>query len=73
MRFDPGEFDRSYPSSGAYPFGLYLSNTFLWMFFGLLLTFGTALLGWMTGVAVLFFAMGGHIVCSLLSWPWRCC
>lgn len=62
MRFDPNEFDRSYPSSGEYPFELYLSNTFLWMFFGLLLTFGTALLGWMTGVVVLFFAMGGHIV-----------
>lgn len=62
MSFDPHEFDRSYPISGDYPFSLYLSNTFLWMFFGLMLTFGVALLGWMTGTAMLVFAMGGHVI-----------
>lgn len=61
MSFDPYQFDRSYPSTEGYPFGLYLSNTFLWMFLGLMLTFGVALCGWMTGMSSLIFALGGHL------------
>ena len=32
MSFNPYEFDRSYRVEGDYPFGLYMSNVFLWMF-----------------------------------------
>lgn len=36
-----------------YPLGLYLSNVFLWMCLGLMITFGVAIGGWMTGLAIL--------------------
>ena len=62
MSFDPYEFDRSYPyDQGGYPMGLFLSNTFLWMFLGLMITFGVALAGWLTGFAPLIFMLGGHL------------
>ena len=68
MSFDPYEFDRGYPSSeDGYPLGLDMSNTFLWMFLGLMITFGVALAGWLTGIASLAFTMGGHVVLLILQ------
>ena len=58
MSFDPYEFDCS---RGVSNMGLFMSNTFLWMFLGLMITFGVALAGWMTGAAPLIFALGGHL------------
>ena len=58
MSFDPYEFDCS---RGVSNMGLFMSNTFLWMFLGLMITFGVALAGWMTGVAPLIFTLGGHL------------
>lgn len=51
MSFDPYEFDRS-PAAGGRVETLaeYTSRTFLWMVLGLMVTFCTALVLWMTGM-----------------------
>ena len=47
MNFEPNEYGRDLNTFGeSYPLGLHLSNTFLWMFLGLMITFGVALVGW---------------------------
>ena len=62
MSFDPHEFDRSYGrQEGYYPLGLFMSNTFLWMFLGLMITFGVAVVCWMTGAAFLVLYRGAHV------------
>ncbi len=66
MNFNPYEFDRSYPSSD-YPFGLYLSNTFLWLCLGLMLTFGVAMTCWLTGIAPLVCSSIGAIVLLVIQ------
>ena len=55
MSFDPYEFDRGYASSQGDTLGQYTAKTFLWMVLGLLVTFGVAVGGWVTGMA-------GHII-----------
>lgn len=55
MSFDPYEFDRGYASSQGDTMGQYTAKTFLWMVLGLLVTFGVAVGGWVTGMA-------GHII-----------
>ena len=55
MSFDPYEFDRGYASSQVDTLGQYTAKTFLWMVLGLLVTFGVAVGGWVTGMA-------GHII-----------
>ena len=55
MSFDPYEFDRGYASSRGDTLGQYTAKTFLWMVLGLLVTFGVAVGGWVTGMA-------GHII-----------
>lgn len=65
MSFDPYEFDRSYRPAQQYPFDLYLSNTFLWMFLGLMITFGVAILCWMTGISLLVLYGVGHILVAV--------
>ncbi len=67
MSFDPYQFDRSHPSSESYPFGLYLSNTFLWLFLGLMLTFGVALVCWLTGIAPLVCSSVGAVVLLVIQ------
>lgn len=68
MSFDPHEFDHDFRSGESnYPIGLYISNTFLWMFLGLMISFGTALLCWMTGLARLTTTFGGNFVILLLQ------
>jgi len=49
MSFDPYEFDRSYtPYSEVESLSQYTVKTFLWMVLGLLVTFGVAILCWVT-------------------------
>ncbi len=53
MSFDPYEFDRDYgQSSRMESIGQYTAKTFLWMVLGLLVTFGIALLGWVTNATL---------------------
>lgn len=62
MSFDPYEFDRTpNPAEGGYPIGLHLSNTFLWMFLGLMITFGVAIAGWLVGIGPFIFSTIGSI------------
>lgn len=61
MSFDPYEFDRDYgQSSRMESIGQYTAKTFLWMVLGLLVTFGIALLGWVTNATL--YALG---LCAL--------
>ena len=50
MSFDPYEFDRSLDYSGGETIGQYTAKTFLWMVLGLMVTFGVAIVSWITGV-----------------------
>ena len=51
MSFDPYEFDRSIvPEGQAETIGQYTAKTFLWMVLGLMVTFGVAVIGWMTDI-----------------------
>lgn len=68
MSFDPYEFDRS-PNTfeGDDHLGLHRSNTFLWMFLGLMITFGVAIAGWMTGVAPIVFSSVGSLLLLIVQ------
>lgn len=51
MAFDPHELDRDYGApSGVITEEQYTTRTFLWMMLGLMITFGVAILGWMTNL-----------------------
>lgn len=61
MSFDPYEFDRS--ASGqrsAETLGEYTSRTFLWMVLGLMITFATAIVCWMSGLV--FYVVQAHLL-----------
>lgn len=61
MHFNPNEFDRSMSSQqGVETLGEYVSKTFLWMVLGLMITFGTALICWMSGFV--FYVLQAHFV-----------
>lgn len=63
MSFDPYEFDRSYsPAEERYPLRLFMSNTFLWMFLGLMVTFGVAIVCWMTGITRYTLYYGAQLI-----------
>ena len=47
---------------GSYPLGLYLSNVFLWMCLGLMITFGVAVACWLTGLAVVVLTSVGSLL-----------
>ncbi len=68
MSFDPYEFDRS-PNTfeNEYPFGLHLSNTFVWMFLGLMITFGVALAGWMLRIGPVVFSTIGSLALLIVQ------
>ena len=52
MSFDPYEFDRSLGQSQETQ-GQYTVKTFLWVMLGLLITFGVAMLGWVTNLTLI--------------------
>ena len=54
MSFDPYEFDRSYSPTERKVMteGQYTSRTFLWMVLGLMITFGVAVVGWVTNATL---------------------
>ena len=57
MAFDPHELDRDYGApSGVITEAQYTTRTFLWMMLGLLITFGVAILGWMTNLTLYLYA-----------------
>lgn len=57
MAFDPHEPDRDYGApSGVITEEQYTTRTFLWMMLGLMITFGVAILGWMTNLTQYLYA-----------------
>ena len=56
MSFDPYEFDRDYTPNPAnrrvVTEGEYTARTFLWMVLGLMITFGVAVLCWITNLTL---------------------
>lgn len=57
MAFDPYELDRDYGApSGVITEEQYTTRTFLWMMLGLMITFGVAILGWMTNLTQYLYA-----------------
>lgn len=53
MSFDPHEMDRDYGTpSGVITEAQYTTRTFLWMTLGLMITFGVAILGWVTNATL---------------------
>ncbi|MGE4275743.1 MAG: Bax inhibitor-1 family protein [Lawsonibacter sp.] len=53
MSFNPNEFDRSFAPEGQLEtLGQYTAKTFLWMVLGLMVTFGVAMVCWMTNATV---------------------
>lgn len=53
MSYNPYEFDRSIVHEGQYiTLGQYTARTFMWMVLGLMITFGTAIVGWLTSATV---------------------
>jgi len=61
MSFDPYEFDRgSIPSGYTESLGQYTAKTFLWMVLGLLITFGVAIICWVTGAVYVIYQ--AHLV-----------
>lgn len=70
MNFDPYEFDRSMADNRpAETLGEYVSRTFLWMVLGLMITFGVAMITWMTGLvqAVMQFHLVILVITLVLS------
>ena len=57
MAFDPHELDRDYGApSGVITEEQYTTRTFLWMMLGLMITYGVAILGWMTNLTLYLYA-----------------
>ncbi len=53
MSFDPREMDRDYSApSGVITEEQYTTRTFLWMMLGLMVSFGVAILGWVTDITL---------------------
>lgn len=66
MAFDPHELDRDYGApSGVITEAQYTTRTFLWMMLGLLITFGVAILGWMTNLTLYLYAASPLVPISL--------
>lgn len=61
MSFDPYEFDRSAQNQRSVEtLGEYTSRTFLWMVLGLMITFATVIVCWMSGFV--FYVVHAHIL-----------
>lgn len=57
MSFDPYGMDRDYGApSGVITEEQYTTRTFLWMTLGLMISFGVAILGWVTNITVYLYA-----------------
>ena len=53
MSFGPREMDRDYGApSGVITEEQYTTRTFLWMMLGLMVSFGVAILGWVTNITL---------------------
>lgn len=66
MAFDPHELDRDYGApSGIITEEQYTTRTFLWMMLGLMITFGVAILGWMTNLTQYLYAASPMIPIAL--------
>ena len=62
MAFDPHELDRDYGvPSGVITEAQYTTRTFLWMMLGLMITFGVAILGWMTNLTLYLYAVSPFV------------
>ena len=58
MDFDPRDMDRDYGApSGVITEAQYTTRTFLWMMLGLMISFGVAILGWMTNFTLYLYAI----------------
>lgn len=58
MAFDPHELDRDYGTpSGVITEAQYTTRTFLWMMLGLMVSFGVAILGWVTNITLYLYAL----------------
>lgn len=58
MAFDPNELDRDYGApSGVITEAQYTTRTFLWMMLGLMVSFGVAILGWVTNITLYLYAL----------------
>ena len=60
MSFDPYEFDRDYSPANrrVVTEGEYTTRTFLWMVLGLMITFGVAVVGWITNLTLYVYVYG---------------
>lgn len=66
MAFDPHELDRDYGApSGVITEEQYTTRTFLWMMLGLMITFGVAILGWMTNLTLYLYAVSPLVPIAL--------
>lgn len=58
MDFDPRDMDRDYGApSGVITEAQYTTRTFLWMMLGLMISFGVAILSWMTNFTLYLYAI----------------
>lgn len=58
MDFDPRDMDRDYGApSGVITEAQYTTRTFLWMTLGLMISFGVAILGWVTNLTLYLYAI----------------
>ena len=58
MDFDPRDMDRDYSApSGVITEAQYTTRTFLWMMLGLMISFGVAILSWMTNFTLYLYAI----------------
>ena len=67
MNFNSYHNEHNQFYSGGYPLGMYMSNTFLWMFLGLLITFGTVIFCWLSGISFLMLSGLGMILVTAMQ------
>lgn len=66
MSFDPYEFERNFvPAGQVESIGQYTAKTFLWMVLGLLLTFGVAVVCWVSGAVFVIYQ--AHLIILLAT------
>ena len=70
MSFDPYEFDRDYTPNPAnrrvVTEGQYTARTFLWMVLGLMITFGVAVVGWITNLTLYVYVYAPFVQLAVL-------
>ena len=68
MSFDPYEFDRDYSPANrrVVTEGEYTTRTFLWMVLGLMITFGVAVVGWITNLTLYVYVYAPFVQLAVL-------